>query len=151
PSDAQIEAGIFPCVCRLLALLFRSGFVVLMGPNGSDVPSWPWYLDAADAAHHGLVREMDRAARAGTAEDAFVVCPNRTSTRAGGMPWSTGRYKGADRIARPGALKRQWDSQEFFVNKRNPLCEKRLRRDSCPLLSPAPSHNNVNCTSVPCT
>ncbi|KAJ7697280.1 hypothetical protein B0H14DRAFT_3039426, partial [Mycena olivaceomarginata] len=109
---------------------------------GADVPSWPWYLDAADAAHHGLVREMDRAARAGTAEDAFVVCPNRTSTRAGGMPWSTGRYKGADRIARPGALKRQWDSQEFFVNKRNPLCEKRLRRDSCPLLSPAPSHNN---------
>ncbi|KAJ7697276.1 hypothetical protein B0H14DRAFT_2649946 [Mycena olivaceomarginata] len=106
-------------MCRLLALCFRFGFVMLMlmGPNGSNVPSWPWYSDASDAAHHDLVREMDQkvqaAAWAGTAEDAFVICPNRTPTRAEDAVEY--RYKGADRIARLGASKRQWAVYEGFL------------------------------------
>ncbi|KAJ7790097.1 hypothetical protein B0H14DRAFT_2941009, partial [Mycena olivaceomarginata] len=73
-----------------------------MGPNDSNVPSW-----CSDAAHHNFVASMDRKAQVGTAEDAFVP------TREDAVEY---RYKGADRMARLGTSKRQWDPQgEFFV------------------------------------
>ncbi|KAJ7753685.1 hypothetical protein B0H14DRAFT_2979787, partial [Mycena olivaceomarginata] len=86
------------------------------------------------------------AARAGTAEDAFVVCPNRTPTRAGRMPWSTrgqdDEARGVEEAVGPAGGETKTIARETTV-----------RRDATRLVSSiitrSPSHNNVNCTSVP--
>ncbi|KAJ7800259.1 hypothetical protein B0H14DRAFT_2900528 [Mycena olivaceomarginata] len=100
-------------------------------------PTMAWY-----------VREMDRTAQAGTAEDASVRIVDQHEP---GMLWTGSRAR-----ARTG-LRGSW-RRRGSGSRRGSFCKDRktiVRRDSTRLVSSiitrSPSHNNVNCTSVPCT
>ncbi|KAF8191661.1 hypothetical protein K438DRAFT_1830907 [Mycena galopus ATCC 62051] len=85
--------------------------------GNTDVDQWTslfsWYTDAAN---HDFVGKMEQKAqicmRAGTDETAFVSYTN--TNRDDPLAY---RYKGADRLARLGALKKQFDPAGVFTKE----------------------------------
>jgi len=85
--------------------------------GNSDVDNWAnlisWYTDPAN---HDFVRQMDQKAqvalRTGTKQDAFISYTN--TSREDPLEY---RYKGADRIARLKALKKEFDPTGIFTKE----------------------------------